>query len=202
MRSESGALGGAGGATGGLTCDDRGSACANRNDATGVATRAAMDFPSTRSVPRRDTNAWGLYEQQPSPPELRRAFVVSGGMNATAQWCAGAATAVPSRSADTRSCACDATMPTLSMQRARQADSAAGDADSANARARLVSRRATNATFRVYPTPLTAHSTSGFHGRHQSAWRLSRSALPMTETELRVMAALAIMGLRSSPNAG
>jgi hypothetical protein len=34
------------------------------------------------------------------------------------------------------------------------------------------------------------------------AWRLSRRALPMTDTELNVIAALAMIGLSSSPNAG
>ncbi len=37
--------------------------------------------------------------------------------------------------------------------------------------------------------------------RH-SRTRRSRSALPITDTELKVMAALAIMGLSSSPNEG
>jgi hypothetical protein len=32
--------------------------------------------------------------------------------------------------------------------------------------------------------------------------RLNRSALPITDTELKVIAALAIIGLRSSPNQG
>ena len=36
---------------------------------------------------------------------------------------------------------------------------------------------------------------------HNSRWR-SRSALPMTDTELNVIAALAIIGLSSSPNTG
>ncbi len=36
----------------------------------------------------------------------------------------------------------------------------------------------------------------------QSISRRSRSALPMTETELRLIAALAIIGLRSRPNHG
>lgn len=35
-----------------------------------------------------------------------------------------------------------------------------------------------------------------------SGTRRSRSALPMTDTELRLMAALAIIGLSSSPNHG
>ena len=35
-----------------------------------------------------------------------------------------------------------------------------------------------------------------------SATRLSRNALAMTETELRLMAAAAIIGLRSTPNTG
>jgi hypothetical protein len=37
---------------------------------------------------------------------------------------------------------------------------------------------------------------------HYNVSLRSRSALAMTETELKVMAALAIMGLRSSPNTG
>ncbi len=37
---------------------------------------------------------------------------------------------------------------------------------------------------------------------HYSAVRLSRSALPITDTELNVMAALAIIGLSSSPKKG
>jgi hypothetical protein len=38
--------------------------------------------------------------------------------------------------------------------------------------------------------------------RHHSASRLNRRALPITETELSVMAALAMMGLKSNPNVG
>ena len=44
------------------------------------------------------------------------------------------------------------------------------------------------------------HDTSSIHGAYSLA-RRSRSALPITETELNVIAALAIIGLSSSPNA-
>ena len=47
------------------------------------------------------------------------------------------------------------------------------------------------------PSPISPRM-SGIH----SDTRLNRSALPMTETELNVIAALAIIGLSSSPNQG
>src|SRR5687767_4067368 len=46
-----------------------------------------------------------------------------------------------------------------------------------------------------------AHSANGEVAFHRETL-LNRSALPMTETELNVIAALAIIGLSSSPNQG
>jgi hypothetical protein len=84
MRSASGALGGAGGTMGGLNWDVRELACANKNDKPGVATGAPMDFPSTRSVPRRETNACGFDAQQSSQLALSRVSVAPG---APELWC-------------------------------------------------------------------------------------------------------------------
>lgn len=44
--------------------------------------------------------------------------------------------------------------------------------------------------------------SGGTGGEGQSATLLSRNAFPITETELSVIAALAIMGLRSRPKVG
>ena len=50
------------------------------------------------------------------------------------------------------------------------------------------------------PPPFVGEGQGG--GRPYNRWRWSLSALPMTETELRLMAAAAITGLSNSPNHG
>jgi hypothetical protein len=60
----------------------------------------------------------------------------------------------------------------------------------------------------AFPVPpdrgntLVSQATRRGSARHHRACRRKRRALPMTETELSVIAALAMMGLRSSPNLG
>jgi hypothetical protein len=49
--------------------------------------------------------------------------------------------------------------------------------------------------------PRRSHRSSPWYPHYTTSLR-SRSALAMTETELKVMAALAMMGLKSSPNTG
>ena len=51
-------------------------------------------------------------------------------------------------------------------------------------------------------TESSAGPPAGVHAGHHNVCRLRRSALPMTDTELNVIAALAMIGLSSSPNAG
>ena len=76
------------------------------------------------------------------------------------------------------------------MHSSAHAVSSAGVPDSVSAITTPASRRNVAPTVRVYPPALTAPA------------RRSRSALAITDTELNVMAALAIIGLSSSPNAG
>jgi thiol:disulfide interchange protein len=84
-----------------------------------------------------------------------------------------------------------ADVPRLQPERAEEARATAGAPDRRPAR-----RRAARGRTQRRWTPLTRSPP------HQSVSRRSRSALLMTETELRLIAAAAIIGLSRSPNVG
>ena len=168
-------------------------------------------------MPRPATIAICPLRQQSMPGALSCASAESAG--AVISWDDSAASCVegeawcacPDRAAGAGVCdACPAILSsavaaaagTPRRQSVIHAESAAGDPDSANTVATLVSRLAHDATFRVYLHLLLAEATCGVSLPHHSVCRLSRSALAMTDTELNVIAALAMIGLSSRPNAG
>ena len=160
-------------------------------------------------MPTADTDCW--LEQQSlhgeaSPTSNNGPDEIAGAssadrVEAAASWCACTVTvgAADAKSAPCPACdwpACVTAATELSRQNATHAACTAGTPASANTAARLVSRCFQEITSRVYRT------VARIPCRRQSAVRLSRKALPMTETELNVIAALARIGLSSRPNIG
>lgn len=93
----------------------------------------------------------------------------------------------------------------LSIHSAMHADSTAGDPDSAKAIATDVKGcvKGRHTPSIRNPGPMsTRPRVPQVSGQTSERSRLSRRALAMTDTELKVIAALAMIGLSNNPNAG